>query len=237
MRFSTVTVFFGAFLGFLLAAIMAAKPVFPQEADWSGVYVQGQVGFGLGEHTLSYENEDYGITADIYQIPLEGNAQAFGLGYRREVGDSRLYLGARFMAHRGLMQGSKAWSGHEGDVGAQVDFSSNTVYTAGGELGYEFAPRWYGYLGAGLAGAELSWQGQVHAFGYETSHAEEGWAPGAYLALGAMRDLGKGLAVGVEAQWFHFEAEEQVQGFGHDLGTFKATVDDARVMLTLSKTL
>jgi opacity protein-like surface antigen len=225
------------FFGFLLGAIaMAPRVALSQALDWGGIYIQGQAGFGLGEHTLSYEHEDYGLKADIYDIPLEGKAQAIGLGYRHELGDSNFYLGARLMAHHGKMKGSESWSGMKGNVGGEVNFASDTVYSAGIELGYAFTPRWYSYVIGGIAGAELSWRGQVHAFGHETSHNEEGWAPGTHLALGVMRDLGNNWALGGEAQWFHFQGEESVRGLGHDLGSFKAEVDDFRLMLTLTKT-
>ena len=229
----------GAFLGFVLGAIVLAPRIAHSEGRyWGGLFVQIQQPIaGKGSNKLSFENDKYGIEIPMYDMDLKYTDPkvSFGVGYRHEIGESGVYVGIKGAVHFDTFTGSESWSVHEGDIGARVDFVSKTLYTLGLELGAELSPKILGYIGGGLAASEMTICGQAHVLEHSVADCANGFAPGFYGTAGALADLGKGWAVGGELQFLHFEGEEEVTAAKYDLGNLKMDVDEFLIKVTLEK--
>lgn len=233
----------GAFItsaiGFLVATFLGscvfATRVFPQDVtDWSGPFIQLQQSVvSGGSNDLSFINDDFGIDVPIYEMGLEGESSAIGVGYRHELGDSGLYLGAKAMVHFGSFTGSESWSALDGEFGARVDFFSDTLYSLGIEVGAELSTKLLGTIGLGIAAADMTICGQAHLLDHAVSECATGFAPGVYSSLGVSYNLGNGWALGSEAQFFHFEGEETIEIGKYDLGNLNMEVEEFLIKVSL----
>lgn len=236
-------VFSASVIGFIVAAVLGsclfATRVFPQEVtDWSGPFVQFQQSVvSGGSNDLSFSNDKYGIDFPIYEmgLKLEEGSSAIGAGYRGEFGDSGLYLGIKGMVHFGSFTGSESWSVLEGEVGTRVDFASDTLYSLGIEVGAELSPKLFGYIGGGIAAADMTICGEAHVLLYTVSECATGFAPGMYASLGASYDLGDNWSVGGEVQIFHFEGRQDISLGEYDIGDVNMDVDEFLINVTLQK--
>ena len=231
MKFGWVMVFFWC----ICFAVGISTKVYPAELPvWQGFYVDGQFGDAVGEHTLSYNLNKPDFHVEIYSIPQAGSVQAIGLGYRHTILKSRLYWGLQAMGYFGTLSGTEEWSLLQGHVGTEVSFSAQTVYTTSVELGYAFAPRWYGYIQGGIAGAQVSLSGEGKFFNLHVADSANGWALGTYVALGVKYDLGNNWDIGAAYQEFQFAGSQDVVLWGRNFGSLDATEDIEQIVVTIS---
>lgn len=239
MRAVTVLVHTGALLGFVLGAIMLAPKIAHSEGtDWNGPFVQFQKSIvSGGSNDLSFTNDTYGIDIPIYEMGLDGKRiKSVAVGLRNELGESGVYVGVKGAVHFGAFTGSEEWSAHDGDIGAGVNFRSKTLYTLGVELGAELSAKILGYLGAGIAAADMTLCGQAHVLEHSVSECESGFAPGWYGSAGALVDLERGgWTLGGEVQFLSFEGEQEIEVGKYDLGNLEMDVDEFLIKVTLEK--
>lgn len=198
---------------------------------WKGFYLQGQAGSSVGSHDLFYGNDFFDFAIDIYSIPLQGDIQAFGVGYLFPLGKSGFYIGPKTMARFGEVSGSQSWSILHNALGARVDVSSQTIYTLGVQVGYAFNSNWLLTVDGGIAAADTTLCGQAHILWVKEQECVEGFAIGPYAGLGVQRSLGHGWALGGEMEFFHFEGAED---FGYN-GVLQATINQTSISVTLTK--
>lgn len=202
-------------------------------------HLEAQAGQGQGDHSLTYENDQFGMSNELYRFPIKGNTLAVGNGYRWALDQSGFRLGLEAMAHFGEFSSSQSWETKYGLADATAEFTIGTVYTVGLEAGYVLPNHpWYLYGELGYSAAKTSVCGQVRLLEASVSGCSDGWAIGPYWALGVSRNLAdfgfERWSLGLEYQHFSYEGTDDLLWEGHDLGSLRATADQQVLAVTLS---
>lgn len=208
-----------------------------ESLSWNGPYAEIQHGIATGSHALSYTV--LGREFPLYDFGLESERplQAFGLGYRYHPDSEQFVLGVELMIRDGLISGREVWSADVVPISAELNLSAKTLVTLALQVGYTPEPSWLVYAEAGLGAADLSVSITAAGKRVRVSYSEDGWAPSKYFALGISHQPRRGFLrdsqIGAEAQYFGFEASENVVSGRPVFGHLNASADIFQLALTI----
>ena len=208
----------------ILATAILSFPAAVMATDWSGFYGELQSGYAFGEHTLSYENNDFSLKQEVYNFDIHGGVNAATVGYRHSLFGSRWHAGVELSVLDGDVTGTKHFGNNRLD--GSVTFSSEMVVSASILLGYALGEKTliYGQLGKAAADMTLTAQVNENVNSLDFTGDTNGWVIGDFAAVGVSRKIRDSKWYwNAEVQYYDFNGTEDLKYKGHRLGNLNAT--------------
>lgn len=209
-----------------MSRVLVFASLFPFQVvayDWNGFYGELQRGYAFGEHTLTYENNDYEVAHDLYDFDIDGKVNAGTVGYRHDLFGSRWHAGLELSVLDGDVTGSKHFGNQWFD--GSVTFSSEMVVSASLLVGYAVGEKTLVYGQFGKAAADLTLIGRVNGSASSLEFADDvnGWVIGDFAAIGVSRKIRSSNWYWIaEIQYYDFNGTEDLKYQKHNLGNLKA---------------
>ncbi len=137
------------FMMVLVWCVLAANAA--RAEDWGGLFVEGQLGYALGDHALSYRG--YEIDDEAYTFGVSGGTAGAAVGYRYQFADVPVVLGIQFSALQSNLAGVEMYT--ESGTQGVVHFSEDRLYLLALQLGYVFRDDWLLYASYGASGGKM----------------------------------------------------------------------------------
>lgn len=204
---------------FLLAVSVPAQA---EKSVWQGLHLSYGATTQTGHHDFTLSHERWG-NYEVWAFPLSGNGSVLELGYRWQVGGSKITVGPTLSLMQGTLSGGRQWQHAGSGASAHLGYESEIQATAGLELGYIVSERLLLTAEAGYVASDalLTLSGSYQQYGAESSLA--GYVPGEYVALGLDYRLSNGATIGVEIGRYNFNCADSWDDVSGELTT-SATV-------------
>lgn len=193
-----------------------------EKSAWQGLHLALGATKQAGDHDFSLSHEQWGAF-ELWEFPVSGTGSALEVGYRWQVGETRLTIGPTLSVMQGGLQGGLSWQHEKTGASVELRYHSEFQATAGLELGYIVSERLLVAAEAGFVASDAS---LTLAGAYDTYAAESsvsGYVPGRYVSLGLDYRLKNGATIGAEVGRYEFNCADSYESLRGDLST-KATV-------------
>lgn len=198
---------------FLLAPMAQAE-----KSAWQGVHLSYGATMQSGDHNLALSHKSLGVH-ELWAFPVSGSGSALELGYRWQVGETRLTLGPTISVMHGGLSGGRSWEHAKTGASAQLAYQSEFQATAGLELGYIVNERVLITAEAGFVASDASLTLSGVYRGYTAESAIEGYVPGEYVSLGLNYRFENGATLGLEVGQYKFDCSDQWDSVNGELAT------------------
>lgn len=202
-----------------LVSVVSAQA---EKSAWQGLHLSYGATTQSGNHDFTLSHERWG-SYEVWAFPVSGSGSALEVGYRWQVGETRLILGPTISVIQGGLSGVRSWEHAKTGASAQLMYQSEFQATAGLELGYIVNERLLVTAEAGFAASDASLTLSGLYRGYTAESAIEGYVPGEYVSLGINYRFESGATLGLEVGHYLFECEDQWGSVNGELST-EATV-------------